>query len=150
MNRAMSTAAIAAMFHLFASRRVLRAFFLLICIWLACLQTLAFAQVTPIDYYRMSEDDAGSVGQALFSTSDEVGGKTLNLPGAPFISSDVASSAASSVGSTRSINFFAVGTYGTAALLSTATNNFGLEAWVKPNSVTSDQIIAYNGDTGFG
>jgi hypothetical protein len=150
MNRALSTAAIAATLHSFATRRLLRVVFPLACIWLACVQTVGHAQVTPIDYYRMSEDDGGSVGQVLFSTVDRVGGKTLNLPGAPFISSDVASSAASSVGSTRSIWFFPPGgTYGTATLLSTANNNFGLEAWVKPASVTSDQIIAYNGNTGF-
>src|ERR1700736_565389 len=125
MNRAKPTAAIAATLHSLATRRLPHVLFTLACIWLACVQTLGHAQVTPIDYCRMSEDDGGSVGQVLFSTSDEVGGKTLNLPGAPFISGDVASSAASSVGSTRSIYFFAVGTYGTAALLSTATNNFG-------------------------
>lgn len=123
---------------------------LLMC-WLAFATFAAQAQVVPIDYYRMGEADAGNTpgNVATSPTQDSVGSKPLSLPGGPFYRADVAANAASSVGSTRSLDFFTVGVYGTAALLSTANNNFGLEAWVKPVAVTSDQIIAYNGDTGF-
>src|SRR5688572_11435270 len=108
----------------------------------------ARAAITPIDYYRMGEVDAiDTPGATTFASVDSVGGKNLAFPFGAQVRSDVGAGAAGALGSTRALNFPSF--YGNATLLSTATDNFGLEAWVRPASVAAEQYIAYNGNTGF-
>lgn len=107
----------------------------------------AAATVTPIDYYRMGETENAAPGAAS-STLDSVGSKTMTLAGAPFYQADAAAAAVSATGSSTSVWFFS-GTYGSAALLTTATDNVGLEAWVKPDSIAAgDHCLVYNGTRG--
>ncbi|WP_166654369.1 choice-of-anchor D domain-containing protein [Tahibacter aquaticus] len=107
----------------------------------------AVAAVTPIDYYRMGETENAAPGTAS-ATPDSVGGKTMTLVGSPLYTADTASTAISATGSTRSLWFFA-GTSGSASLLTTATDNVGLEAWVKPSSMPAgSHCLVYNGSSG--
>lgn len=56
---------------------------------------------------------------------------------------------ASAVGSSLACQFNGAGQYLSNAGFSTLTNNFGIEAWVMPNSTNvGNCIIAYNGNTG--
>src|SRR5262245_1452568 len=118
----------------------------LICILLlASLNTRA--AVTVLNYYRMGEGDPGALpGIAASTTSDQAGSNPLPLSGSPVYASDVASQAASQVSSTLSLDF-GPGAYSTNALISTVTDNFGFEAWVKPTSVTGSHVLVYNGHT---
>lgn len=119
------------------------------CACLAC--ELVHAQVTPLNWYRMGESDGTTIaGQALPSTIDIVGDKTLVLTNVT-VQTDVGTTAVAGVGSTRSLAFAGgSSSYGNAPLLNTAVDNFGLEAWVKPTATSSgDQVIAYNGNFGF-
>jgi hypothetical protein len=107
---------------------------------------LVYAQVTPIDWYRMGESDAAAVvGQALSTTNDSIGTKSLVLNGNNLVQADGGS------GSARSLLFSGASTdYGHLSgpgPLTTLTDNVGVEAWVKPLAPTtgSDQVIAYNG-----
>jgi Concanavalin A-like lectin/glucanases superfamily len=107
----------------------------------------ASAAVTTIASYKLGEADPGAAagGAAANPTLPSVG--TVNLPriGAP------AYSTASLTGtrpSPLSIAFngtsdgFRVG-----SVLSTVTDNFGIEAWVRPTSNVGNATIAYNGNT---
>lgn len=107
----------------------------------------AVAAVTPIDYYRMGETENAAPGSASV-TLDSVGGKTMTLVGTPFYVADAAGTAVSATGSTNSLWFFS-GTWGNASLLTTATDNVGLEAWVKPGSLPAgSHCLVYNGTSG--
>lgn len=106
---------------------------------------LAFS---PIAYWRMGENDTGAAsGLAVTTTTDSTGSHNLTVAGQATYSTDVSTTAQAHVGSTLSVNFSGSGGYATNNLVSTAQDNFGVEAWVKPASVTSDQTIVYNGDT---
>lgn len=110
----------------------------------------AISNLTVLDYYRMGDDDPGvpPAGGAVFTgTKDSVGTNHLSAIGAPFWSQDVSSTASSRAGSSYSLWFFGGGPYATASLLTTLTDNFGIEAWVKPSSATGNRCIAYNGNT---
>jgi alpha-tubulin suppressor-like RCC1 family protein len=120
--------------------------------WLICglIWCLAVTEmrgaVTTRNYYRMGENDAGSHVGVMNTAQDAVGGKHLNNSGGPFYDSGVSAEAAARVGSTVAMRNF-TGTYLTGVTLTNLTDNFGLEAWVKPAVLSGNQCIAYNGNT---
>jgi streptogramin lyase len=107
----------------------------------------ASAAITVVSYWHMGESDPGvGDGIAATSTVDFVGLHILNFKGPAFYSSDVAIPALAHVGSSRSVSFGS-GAFASNSIVSTATDNFGIEAWVKPAAVIAGQVIAYNGAT---
>src|SRR5215813_13919490 len=107
----------------------------------------ASAAITVVSYWHMGESDPGAGdGIAATSTIDFVGLHILNFRGPAFYSSDVTIPALAHVGSSRSVNFTS-GAFASNSIVSTATDNFGIEAWVKPAAVSAGQVIAYNGAT---
>lgn len=106
------------------------------------------AVVTVVSYWRLGETDPGaSTGLAVTNTVDVVGGMNLEVQGKAQYTNDVASSAARHTGSTLSVSFDN-SAYATTSIVSTATDNFGIECWVKPTALGGGQVIAYNGITG--
>ena len=118
------------------------------CLLLAC--ALAHAQVTPLNWYRLGEFDGTAVGQPATAATDTVGAKPLTMTGSPLVASDVGASAASAVGSTRSLQFpGGNGDYAYYQQPTKVTDNFGMEVWVKPLAASAnDQVIVYNGRFG--
>src|SRR5258706_6331862 len=108
----------------------------------------ATAAINVVSYWRMGENDPGAVpGTTGANVTDSIGSRNLTFSGPALYSTDVAAAASAHTGSSLSVNLSAAGAYGLGSLVSTATDNFGVEAWVKPVSVTSGQVIAYNGNT---
>jgi len=106
------------------------------------------AAVSVLDYYRLGEDDPGALdNDFMFSTTDSVGNKNLAVVGGPFWSTDVAGSARGHTASVFSFQFFQGGPYGITSVLTSVTDNFGIEAWVKPATTSGNHCIAYNGNT---
>ncbi len=121
------------------------------------LLTLAFAPVaqvqaavTPVSHWRLGENDAGAYGGLpCSSTADLVGGRTLQfLPTVFWDSFGVGATAAARVGSTLCLRAYGAESAGTNAAIPALTNNFGLELWVNPNTLTGNQCLAYNGNSG--
>ena len=119
----------------------------LILVLLLALAGVAQATVTSIAWWRMGEGEPG-VGNSVSvaSVTNQTGGPPLVMQHLPAFSSMVALRAASRVGSAYSVQFFPT-TYGTNAVVSTLTNNFGLELWVYAENDTSTNCLAYNGNT---
>jgi hypothetical protein len=108
----------------------------------------ARATITVVSWWRLGENDSGAIaGGAASTATDSAGSNNLTYSNNAFYSSDVATSAQIHVGSIRSVNFSGVGGYATGGLVSTALDNFGIEAWVKPASATNNFTIAYDGVT---
>jgi sugar lactone lactonase YvrE len=107
----------------------------------------ARAAVTEVSYWHLGESDPGaSGGTVATNTMDSVASHNLKVRGAAIYSSDVAIPALAHVGSSRSVSFGS-GAFASNSIVSTATDNFGIEAWVKPVAVSAGQVIAYNGAT---
>src|SRR5262249_8312655 len=103
--------------------------------------------VTNIAYYRFGENDPGAANGMTNTVSTNLLGGVLTLRSNAVYTSNVATAAAGAVGSTLGMQFTA-GRYGTNAIVSTLTNNFGIELWVKPDATNTTQCLAYNGDSG--
>jgi hypothetical protein len=120
--------------------------------WLAtagfCLLTgSAGATINVVSYWRMGEaDPAAAAGVPAAQAADSAGENTLTNAGQCFYSGNVSPAAAAHTGSSLSVSFSGPGAYARGNLVSTAVDNFGIEAWVKTTSL-SNQIIAYNGNT---
>lgn len=113
--------------------------------------------ITTVAYYRLGEDDAGAVsgatGNSTTSGRDAVGlnaGLNLTRSGSPTYTSNVAATAASAVGSNLGVTFNAAGAtlYSRSTPVTTATDNFGIEAWIKPATITGEQHYVANGNSG--
>jgi len=117
--------------------------------WLVFQTVPLHAAINVVSYWRMGESDPGAAaGVAVANTIDSAGTNNLTVQGAALYASDVAATATYHTGSSLSVNF-ANGAFATNAIVSTATYNFGIECWVKPTALgTNDQVIAYNGSTG--
>src|SRR5258708_25401070 len=115
----------------------------------AILSPGAEATITVRDYWRMGENDPGAhAGSIPSTTTDSVGPNNLSCLGGPIYTSDTSSAAVAHVGSSLSLNWLGA-TYGTCPSLTNVTDNFGIEAWVKPTGgVTASQVIAYYGNPG--
>jgi hypothetical protein len=117
---------------------------------LLTLAAAAPAAVTPVSYWRGGENDPGAfAGGGCSSATDAVGGRTLQFsPSVFWDSMNVGASAAARVGSTLDLRAYGGESAGTNAAIPSLTNNFGLELWVKPQALTGNQCLAYNGNTG--
>lgn len=127
-----------------------------------CLLGLAFAALLAIDaraavtnvaWYRLGENDpGGNSGLAVTNTTTDLAGtKHLKQFGSPFYTNAVSSGASNRVGSSLAVQFNGASQCLSNAVVSTATDNFGIEAWVRPGTTAgagvSNYFIAYNGNT---
>jgi len=120
---------------------------------LTALLPCARATVTNVAWYRLGENDPGATsGLAVTgTTTDLVGANHLRQFGGPLYTSAVSADAASRLGSSLAVQFNGASQFLSNALVSTAANNFGIEAWVKPNGTDGASTpIAYNGAGGNG
>jgi hypothetical protein len=110
---------------------------------------LDFLRFTNVAFWRLGENDPGSVvGVTATNTVDITGTHKLVFQGNARYSGDVSTYAANILGSAFSINF-TNGAFATNTIVSSATDNFGIECWVKPTALgVSGQVLAYNGGTG--
>lgn len=116
------------------------------------LATCAHAAVTNVVWYRLGENDPGAAsGQVVNTTTiDFVGGKDLRRFGSPRYTNAVLSAAEDQVGSSLAVLFNGVNQFYSNAVVTTARNNFGIEAWVDPTTAPGTYIIAFNGSWGLG
>ncbi len=105
----------------------------------------ADATITVQNFYRMGE---GLPSGIAINAQDSVGGQTMSAPGGPFYSTDVPAEATARTGSLRSMLFFGTGNYLTRNVSNTATDNFGVECWIKMSSTAVDHALVYNGSPG--
>ncbi len=107
------------------------------------------ATVNVVAYWRMGEDDPGaSAGTSVTNSMNDISTTNLIFSGSAGYYPFVSPLAAARVNSSLSI-FFPISAYGRTNIVSSATDNFGIEAWVYPElQTTNGQVIAYNGDTG--
>ena len=106
---------------------------------------VAQAATTTVALYRLGDDDPGAVawntGNA--QTLPGVGGTNLNIVGDPTYTSNTPGP-----GSALAMDFDGTGdSYSVGSVLSTVTDNFGVEAWVAADSTSGNAGIAYNGNT---
>src|SRR5215469_15633796 len=106
------------------------------------------ATVSTVAYWRMGEHDVPSLFGLAGTLTDETGNFPLAVAGQVEYSTDVSATASNDLGSTVSA-YFLGGAFATNNIVSTATNDFGIECWVKPVEATNEQIIAYNGHASF-
>jgi hypothetical protein len=112
-----------------------------------CLPTSAV--VTNLVWYRLGENDPGAaLGVAATNTFNLLSSTSLKGLGGPLYTNAVSADASNDVGSTLAVEFSGSSQYFTNAAIMSLTNNFGIEAWVNPNSISGGtRIIAYNGNT---
>ena len=106
------------------------------------------AAVTNVAWYRLGENDPGAASGVIVtgSTTNLMGFQNLIPFGGPRYTNRFAIVAASQVGSRLSVNFNGTSQYLSNAVVSTAINNFCVEAWVKPNATENgNRTIVYNG-----
>lgn len=107
----------------------------------------AEAAVTTVAQWRLGEADPGAQGGQIgnATTTPSVGALPLDRFGAPFYTSAVPP-----ITSTLALQFDgADDRYSAAGTPSDATDNFGIEAWVRSNGRTDvNAALAYNGNTG--
>jgi autotransporter-associated beta strand protein len=121
---------------------------LLISFFVAVAAPRSRAAINVVSYWRLGESDPGATaGAAAASTTDIVGGMNLTFQGNARYASDVAATAANRIASLLSVNF-TNSAYAITPIVSTATDNFGIECWAKPTALGGGQVIAYNGGTG--
>jgi len=103
-----------------------------------------------VAWYRLGENDPGAAsGVAVTNTTaDFAGAKHLKQFGSPLYTSAVSPDAATQVASSLGVQLDGSGQYLSNAIVTTAVDNFGIEAWVKPTTVSSTyNFVAYNGNT---
>ncbi len=105
------------------------------------------ATVTNVAWYRLGENDPGAAnGLAVTNTTDLMGFENLKQFGSPLYTNSVSTSASNNVGSSLAVQFNGTSQYLSNGVVSTAVDNFGIEAWAKPNTTNAGvYIIAYNG-----
>lgn len=109
-----------------------------------------YATVTNVAWYRLGENDPGArSGNAVTNTTaDLVGPNHLKQFGSPLYSTAVSAGAASQLKSSFAVNFNGTSQYLSNTVVSTAVNNFGIEAWVKPNATAAgNRTIVFNGSS---
>ena len=122
---------------------------LTILLFALALAPVARAAVTTVSYWRGGEKDPGAFGGGgCSSTTDVIGGRTLQFaPSVFWDSMGVGASAAARVGSTLGLRSYGGESAGTNAAIPSLTDNFGLELWVNPSTLTGNQCLGYNGNT---
>src|SRR6266852_4819761 len=117
---------------------------------LLALATSSLAAVTNVAWYRLGEKDPGAAsGQIVSSASvDLVAGHNLKRFGGPRYTNNVSPAAASQLGSSLAVLFNGVNQFYSNTVVSTARNNFGIEAWVHPDAAgAGSYLIAHNGNS---
>src|SRR4051812_7910660 len=106
------------------------------------------AAVTNVGWYRLGENDPGArSGSAVATTTtDLIGFENLKQYGSPTYTVAVSAEAVNRVGSSFAVNFNGTSQYLSNAVVSPAIDNFGMEAWVKPNATAAgNRNIVCNG-----
>ena len=113
---------------------------------MAALSATAQAAVTNVAWYSLGEIDSGGIsGMAVTNTTmDAVGTKHLKQYGSPLYTNAVSAGASNRVGSLLAVHFNGTSQYLSNAVVSTAVNNFGMEAWVKPNTTNAAAVTRRN------
>jgi hypothetical protein len=114
---------------------------------LLALATGAHATVTNVAWYRLGENDPGAAsGQVVkTTTTDFVGANDLRRFGSAHYTNDV-SRDAEQIGSSLAVLFNGAQFYSNA-VVTTARNNFGIEAWVRTlTTADGTYLIAHNGN----
>jgi hypothetical protein len=118
------------------------------------------AAVQALAYFRLGEDDPGATaGQpANTTTTDSVNASPLTLTqvsgGSPVYSGDVAETAQRQTGSTLAINLVGNAYYSGSNVITSLTDNFGIEGWFRPSVLPAGgfggggQTLAYAGHSG--
>src|SRR5437899_12808290 len=90
----------------------------------------ARATMTNIAWYRLGENDPGAAsGQVVNSTTkDFIGTNDLKRFGSPTYTNSVSADAAK-LGSTLAVRFDGASQFYSNAVVTSARNNFGIEAW---------------------
>src|SRR5436190_5285232 len=121
-------------------------------LYIVVLAASAHATVTNIAWYRLGENDPGAASGVAVSTRtiDLAGGRDLPQFGSPLYTNAVSTLASNHVGSSLGVQFNGTTQWLlTNGIVSSAVNNFGIEAWVKPANVNlGSRTIAFNGNTG--
>jgi hypothetical protein len=107
----------------------------------------AFAAIA---WYRLGENDPGAAdGTPVPATTvNLLGTNHLRQYGGPIYTAAVSTGANNRLGSSLAVQFNGTSQYVSNALVSSAIDNFGIEAWVKPSNVNAGvRIIACNGNT---
>lgn len=132
----------------------LRLVLLLICLLPGA--THVRAAINVLGYWHMGEEDTGAfAGGYCTNTVDSVANNTLTFVPTTnnqyaMYTSAVAATAASYTSSSLALSL-TNGQYGTASLVTGASDNCGIECWVKPAVTNSGgEILAYNGLRGNG
>ncbi len=103
------------------------------------------AVVTQVARYPLGNADPGAVAgnTGNFTTVDLAGGLDLIRGGDPTYSGSTPDPS-----NPLSMDFDGVGdVYTSSSLPTTVTDNFGIEAWVRPDTTTGNSTIAYNGNS---
>ena len=137
-----------------SSRCPWRAFWPVVFCVLAFCFAFASARAGTVGYFRLGDDDPDvTVLHAAMTTTDSATASQLAAVGTPSYALELGTEAAARVNSRYFILFNGASGFHTAALPTTATNNFCLEAWVRPANTTTTGCVAYNGNsatTGWG
>ncbi|MDB6077352.1 MAG: hypothetical protein JWO82_1099, partial [Akkermansiaceae bacterium] len=117
---------------------------------LATLFSVASANVQSTHWYRMGEGyPPATVGSPLTTLRDSVGTADLTSAALPATASDLTQPTQNTgVPSNRSLLAPAAGFSATGPLLSTDTEEFGFEIWIRPSAITGTRFIAANGTPG--
>src|SRR5438552_18616270 len=94
--------------------------------------TSSNAAVTNVAWYSLGEKDPGAAsGQIVNSASvDLIGAHHLRRFGTPRYTNNVSTVAAGKIGSSLAVLFNGVNQFYSNAVVTTARDNFGIEAWV--------------------
>ncbi len=97
----------------------------------------------------MGENDLGaSTGTISTNATDLIGFRNLKAFGNPVYINTISPAAGNHLGSVLSVRFNGTNQFFNNTLLASATDNFCIEAWVKPDTITgATRVIAYNGNT---
>jgi hypothetical protein len=107
----------------------------------------AHATIQVQHYWHMGESDINAVAGANATVSlDSVGTNHLIFDPAATYSANISTTSATDTGSILGVST-GPGPSGTTTMISSVTDNFGLEFWVKANTLTNSQSLVYNGHT---
>lgn len=108
----------------------------------------ARASIFVLNYWHLGESDPGAISGGLATNFfDSAGAENLTVQGAATYTNDVDATAAARTGSSLS-TVFTNGALAVGPSVTTLTDDFGIECWVKPGAdVNGGQVIVYNGST---
>ena len=114
---------------------------------LSCGLLPAWAAINVVAQYSLGEADSGAANNAVVAsgTTPTIGATTLSVIGTPRYST---AGSPQPRPSRLSVQFNgSTDGFHTPTVLTTATDNFGVEAWVRPSSTGGNSQVVYNGDS---